>query len=368
MKQLTKLVEELTNLHGNVGYEDDVIQYILNNTNVKDVKTKVDAIGNITLHLTPNRVGQDVPKVMIFGHSDEVGMMVKRIDNDGFIQVEKLGSVNPTALTGLKVQVHGDYGSVDGVIGVKSHHLLQGNDRNHVSTVQNVYIDLGAKDRQSVLDAGINVGSPVSYKPQFLKLLDNCVSNKSMDDRALLALLVHLVNRIDVDKVKCDLYFVISVQEEFNTRGIMPAVREINPNLVIGLDVTPATDTPDLKGYSEIILGKGPALTYMNHHSRGTLAGLVPNRRYLEYLTGLASNLGINIQREVATGILTETAYIAIERIETVVANFSLPTRYTHTPVEVISLNDLYEMMQVLEAFIYDIDHTKKFGKNYDVI
>lgn len=368
MKQLKKMVEELTNLQGNVGYEEAIIEYILSRKKIRDISTKVDSLGNITIHLTPHLKEKNKPKVMLFGHSDEVGMMVKRIDNEGFIYVEKLGSVNPTCLPGLKVQVAGDKGTIDGVVGVKSHHLLQGNDKNHVATVQNIYIDLGAKNRKSVIDSGVNLGSPVSFKPQFMELLDDCVSNKSMDDRALLAILIYLSETLDPMKLKCDTYIVISVQEEFNTRGIMPTVREINPNYVVGLDVTPATDTPDLNGYSEIYLGNGPALTYMNHHSRGTLAGIVPNRKYINYITELAEGLGVNIQREIATGILTETAYIAVEHVDCVVANFSLPTRYTHTPVEVICMNDLEDMTKVLEKFAYDIDETKRFGKNFDVL
>lgn len=368
MERLKELVRDLTNLQGNVGYEDKVRTYIVKRLRkLSHIAVSVDSIGNITIHVTPENRRKDLQRVMLFGHTDEVGMMVKRIDEDGFIQVEKLGSVNPTALTGLKVQLQTGTGTLNGVIGVKSHHLLQGNDRNHVSTVQNIYIDVGAKNRESVLKSGVDLGTVVSYKPQFIEMLDNCVSNKSMDDRALLAALMLLIETLDPSKLACDLYVVMSVQEEFNTRGIMPAVREIRPQVVIGLDVTPATDTPDLKGYSEIILGNGPALTYMNHHSRGTLAGLVPNKKFLDYLNSLARQNGFTLQKEIATGILTETAYIAIEKTDTVVANISLPTRYTHTPVEVISLEDLEQVYKLIYSFCSDFDSSRKFGKNYDI-
>ncbi|MBO0451852.1 M42 family metallopeptidase [Candidatus Enterococcus murrayae] len=363
MERLKQLIMELSDLPGNVGYEDQVIQYLLDSLG-EEKQVSLDILGNLTVHLTPKNIGKQ--RVMLFGHMDEVGMMVNHIDKNGFIYCEKLGSLNPTCLAGLKLELHGEKGSVNGVVGVKSHHLAKQKEGKIPENARDYYLDVGALSRDEVLDAGIDIGSPVTFKPQFLQLYGNCIANKAMDDRALLGILLYLTENLAIEKLDVDLYLVFSVQEEFNTRGIMPTVREIHPDIVIGLDVTPATDTPDLSGLSEIKLGKGPALTFMNHHSRGTLAGIVPNKRFLTYLETMGERAGIPIQREVATGILTETAYIAIENNQTVVANISLPTRYTHSPVEVIHLEDALGIYQLLAEFLLSLDGTQKFGKNSD--
>lgn len=363
MERLKQLIMELTNLSGNVGYEDRVIEYLLKSFK-NNQQISIDILGNFTFHVTPENTGKQ--KVMLFGHMDEVGMMVSRIDETGFIYCEKLGSLNPSCLAGLKLELHGEKGFVNGVVGVKSHHLAKQKESKTLENARDYYLDIGASSRAEVLNAGIDIGTPVTFKPQFLELYGECIANKAMDDRASLGILLYLVENLALEKLNIDLFLVFSVQEEFNTRGIMPTVREINPKIVIGLDVTPATDTPDLLGLSEIKLGKGPALTYMNHHSRGTLAGIVPNKQFLTYLENIGNRFDIPMQKEVATGILTETAYIAIESNQTVVANISLPTRYTHTPVEVIDLNDAMGIYRLLAAFLTSLDGNRKFGKNID--
>lgn len=363
MQRMKQLIREMTDLSGNVGYEDQVIHYLMDHLG-EERQVSLDILGNLTVHMTPKNIGKQ--KVMLFGHMDEVGMMVNHIDEAGFIHCEKLGSLNPSCLAGLKLELHGEKGPVNGVVGVKSHHLAKQKEGKLPENARDYYLDIGAMSRDEVLEAGINIGTPVTFKPQFLELCGKCISNKAMDDRALLSILVYLNENIDIEKLKVDLYLVFSVQEEFNTRGIMPTVRTIDPEIVLGLDVTPATDTPDLMGLSEIHLGKGPALTYMNHHSRGTLAGIVPNKNFLTYLETIGKKVGIPMQREVATGILTETAYISIESSRTVVANISLPTRYTHTPIEVINLEDALGIYQLLAGFLYSLDGVQRFGKDID--
>ncbi len=365
MKDLIEIVEELTSLQGNVGYEDEVIRYIVDFASGLGYSCNVDKIGNVKIHITPENIGQK--KLMFFAHSDEVGMMIRKIDDHGFIYCEKLGSLNPKCLAGLKMQIEIGEKKFNAVIGVKSHHLSGVESKAEGTKAQDYYLDVGAESKEQVLKAGIRVGARVSYKSQFVRLLNGLVANKSMDDRALIAILLYELQGLKKENISCDLYYVIGVQEEFNTRGIMPMARTIHPDLAVGLDVTPATDSPDLNGYSEIRVGHGPALTYMNHHSRGTLAGIVPNEKLLHYIEKLAEKNGFSIQREVATGILTETAYLAIENEDISVASISLPTRYTHTPVEVISLKDLEKVGVLITSLIYQYDSETDFGKNQDI-
>lgn len=364
METLKKLVKEMSSLPGNVGYEDEVIRYVCRHLKTYKENITIDSIGNVCVHIGSDSQKR-MQKVMLFAHMDEVGMMVKHITKKGFLRIEKLGSINPNIVHGQRVDLIGEKGTVEGVIGVRPHHLLRQEDKYHTYPMEELYIDIGAENEKEVRNIGVMPGTPVVMKSHFIDM-GMCISNKALDDRALTAVLLYLCDHLDRKRLDCDLYIVFSVQEEFNTRGLLPMMKTIRPDIAIGLDITPATDTPDTNNGNNVSLGKGPALTYMNHHSRGTLAGLVPNKRFLQYLEKMAEKQNVSVQHEVATGILTETAYIIFEKSNLVVANISVPTRYTHTPIETLHMKDLMGVYKILEAFLYDFQSDMHFGKQYD--
>lgn len=361
MQRFKELIKQLTDLSGNSGHEDEVIKYIAKALKEKADELKVDSIGNLTATFMCGKA--NAKKVMLFGHMDEVGMVVRKIEKNGLLRAEKLGSINPNILPGSVVDIIGSKSKIPGVIGSKSHHYLKPEDKYKVNGFDKLYIDIGATSEEEVKDLGIDVGTPMVMQSRFQELANDMISNKAMDDRALLSILVALGQDIKREELDCDLYLVFSVQEEFNTRGIMPVVREVKPDIAIGLDVTPSCDVPDVESYSDVVIGKGPALTYMNHHGRGTLAGLVPNVKFLSFIEEIGKENNIPIQKEVALGVLTETAYILFENSQTVVANISIPTRYTHTPVEVVSLRDIINCYKLLHDFLKQYKSDKEFGK-----
>ena len=316
MDRLKKYVRELTELQGNSGYEDEVIKYLYEKLKDKADHIKVDSIGNLTVKFDSS--GKSTKKVMLFGHMDEVGLVVRKIENSGFLREEKLGSVNLNTLPGSVVEIAGHKGTVTGVVGVKSHHYLKPDEKGIIGSYEKLYVDIGAVSTENAHELGIETGNPVTVKSNFNELANGLVSNKAMDDRAPLAALLCLAEEIKKEKLDYELYIVFSVQEEFNIRGIMPAVKEINPDVAIGVDVTPSCDTPDLAGYSDVIIGKGPGITYMNHHGRGTLAGYLPNRKFTEFLEKTCKENNIPFLRELALGVLTETAYILFDNAKSV--------------------------------------------------
>lgn len=361
MDQLRSLIKDLTELNGNSGYEDEIIKYVYDRLKSKCDDITIDTIGNVTVKYSCGKA--HAKKVMLFAHMDEVGMVVRKIEDNGLIRVEKLGSINPNILPGQAVEIMGEKGKVLGVIGAKSHHFLKPEEKYKVDGFDKLYIDIGATSKENADELGVAVGNPIVMQSRFNDLANHMISNKAMDDRALLAILVYLGENIMKEELDCDLYLVFSVQEEFNIRGIMPAVREVVPDIAIGLDVTPSCDVPDTAHYSRVVIGKGPALTYMNHHGRGTLAGLVPNTKFLSFIEAMCKENNIPVQREVALGVLTETAYILFENSKTVVANISIPTRYTHTPVEVVSLVDILHCYHLLTNFLKKYKSNQAFGK-----
>ncbi|MGF7059456.1 M42 family metallopeptidase [Brassicibacter mesophilus] len=361
MDKLKNLIKDLTEINGNSGYEDEIIRYVYNRLKNKCDEITVDSIGNVTAKYLCGKT--NAKRIMLFAHMDEVGMVVRKIEDNGLIRAEKLGSINPNVLPGQAVEVIGSKGKIVGVIGAKSHHFLKPEDKYKVDGFDKLYIDIGAISKENVYELGVEVGNPIVMQSRFNVLANNMICNKAMDDRALLAILVYLGENIRKEALDCDLYLVFSVQEEFNIRGIMPVVRDVVPDIAIGLDVTPSCDVPDIEAYSGVVIGKGPALTYMNHHGRGTLAGLVPNIKFLSFIENICKENNIPVQREVALGVLTETAYILFENSKTVVANISIPTRYTHTPVEVVSLEDILYCYNLLSNFLKKYESNQEFGK-----
>lgn len=362
MKTFNKLIRELTEINGNSGYEDEVIKYIIKKLKDNASEIKVDSIGNVTAIYKCNK--ENAKKIMLFAHMDEVGMIVRKIEDNGILRAQKLGSVNPNILPGTMIEIIGEDKKIPGVIGAKSHHFLQAEDKYKVGNFEQLYIDIGATSKADVESLGVKVGNPIVYKSNFIELANDQVCNKAMDNRAAISILLKIGININKDKLNSDLYLVFGVQEEFNTRGMLPVVREVAPDIAIGFDVTPSCDVPDVKQYSDVVIGKGPALTYMNHHGRGTLAGLVANNKLLSFIEEVAEENNIQIQREVAIGVLTETAYIVFENSNTVVANISIPTRYTHTPIEVVSLKDINACYNLVCNFLNKYKGNENFKKS----
>ncbi len=364
MKSIKTYVKELTAIPGVSSREDQVIHYMVEAFSEYNDRLSVDALGNIICHFPSGK--PNAKKLMIFGHMDEIGFIIRKIDADGFLRVERVGGVNVNTLPGLRVDVHGDDGVVSGMIGVKSHHFMKPNEKGSLPSTEELYIDIGAKSAQHAEELGVRTGCFASFRSDFIELPEDLVTNKSMDNRVACAVLLKLAEELSksTDDLKWDVYLVACVQEEFNIRGIMPAVRRIQPDVSIGIDVTPACDTPDLKNYADVVLNGGPALTFLNFHGRGTLAGVLPDEKLLKHLINVSNNENIPYQREVAVGVITENAYIVFEQ-GIAVANVSIPTRYTHTPIETVSIRDVELAERLLFHFIRSLDEHSSFGKSY---
>jgi putative aminopeptidase FrvX len=225
-----------------------------------------------------------------------------------------------------------------------------------------MYIDIAADSREAVIERGINVGDMFSFDDTWTELTDRVISSKAIDNRVGCSILLDLSEGLKDAEPEARVYLVACVMEEFNIRGILPVVREIKPDIAIGIDITPACDTPDLD-YNDITLGKGPALTYMNFHGRGTLAGVLPDKKLINTFENICKNNQIPFQREVAPGVVTENAYILFENEGTSVMNISIPTRYTHTAIETIDILDAERTAQLIRLFIHQFNKNTEYGK-----
>lgn len=343
--------------------EDPVIDYMYHYFSKQMEYVEVDTIGNVIGFLPSNK--SNSKRIMIFAHMDEVGFIVRHIDEDGFLFFERIGGANVNVLPGNQLQVLGDKGTVTGVVGTKAYHFLKPEEKGKFPAQDQLYIDIGAASKEEAHEKGIQVGSTICFQANYLERENGRVTGKAMDNRVTCTVLLELAEQLSSTQasLEWDIYLVACVQEEFNIRGVLPAVRKIKPHVSIGLDVTPACDTPELTTYSDVGLDKGPALTFLNYHGKGTLAGVLPDSKLIQALINTCQVNNISYQREVAVGVITENAFIVFEEAGIATANISIPTRYTHTPVETVSLHDVKQTIHLLYEFLTSLTKESTFGK-----
>lgn len=342
------------------GFEDEMIKKLKADLAPYVDEIRVDVLGNVITTIKSDQA--DAPEVMVFAHTDSLGMIVKKVEENGFIRIERVGGVPERILAASNVVLQAADGKlVNGLIGFVAHHLTPPEDKYKVKPINECYVDIGAKSAKEVADAGVRVGTPVIYRPSFEKLLNNRVAATSIDDRAGCALLVELAAHFKKNRPNVTLHLVGTVQEEFNLRGAMVAAQQIKPLAAISLDLVAASDTPDIKDGNGVALGKGPIVGTYTFHGRGTLNGLIPNPKLLALVDQAAVNLKINLQRHATMGLLTDASYVQLVGDGVACVDLAWPTRYTHSGVESCSIDDLDELCKLLIEIITKFPKQENF-------
>ena len=322
------------------GYEQKMASYLSQQFESYGFKTSIDTLGNCICKISgtdPNG-----PTVMVFGHMDQLGFVVRYIEPDGFIRLERLGGIPEKALPALEVEIQSRDGSMfSGVIGNKSHHATPPEEKYIVDRYTNLFVDIGALSREDVLSRGIDIGSPVVYAGRFRELLNGRVSATSLDNRLSCAILILLAQKLQQSPVAVSVALVGTVQEEFNLRGAMVASRSVHPQYAIGLDIALEGGSPDMCGKNPVLMGKGPVMSLYNFHGRGTLNGTIPHPSMVKLFEQTCAETGILLQREVTMGSLTDLSYLQLEGRGIPSIDIGVPCRYTHTPAEVCDLHDI---------------------------
>lgn len=343
------------------GYEGEMAYALIDELKEYVDSVRIDKIGNVIAKIEGSE--SDSLKVMVYAHIDQLGFIVRKIEADGFIQVDRLGGVPDKVLPGLDVSIRtkkGDY--VYGVIGSKSHHATSPEEKHKVDLVTKLHLDLGMSSALEVREAGIEIGCPVLYKPKFNRMVGDKICGTAADNRGGCAALVKIASLLKTEKPKADVYIVGTVWEEFNLRGAMMAARTIKPDIAICLDVMLAGDTPDLKDRYEDKLGGGPCLGMYSFHGRGTLNGTLPHNGLVKLAELTAAEESIPMQYFAGLGILTDSSYLQLENDGVASIELGYPTRYTHTPIEVCTIGDLDNLSILATGMVLRID--KSFALN----
>ena len=353
--EIKKVLEKLCLTPAPTGYEREAAAVFKKELEPFVDRIEIDRAGNVIGTLE----GMDpkAPTIMVYAHLDTLGFMVRRIEENGYVQVDRVGGIPEKILPALHVLIRTiDGGFVPAVIGTKSHHAAGADEKYKVDPVTSLFFDLGADSKQEVLDMGVDIGCPVIYTPHFELLGKTKVCGTAIDNRGGLAAILKAASLYAGSRSASKICFVGTVWEEYNIRGAVFAARKIKADISLCLDVALASDMPCLSGHLDCRLGKGPALALYSFHGRGTLNGTIPHEGLVKLATACAKEEKIPIQRFAALGYLTDSAYVQMENQYVACLDLGFPTRYTHSPIEICDLYDLENLAKLVKALTSHID------------
>jgi len=337
---------ELMRIPGLSGHEDRVRRAIRNRLDAIGVDSRADRLGNLVASFSG-----EGPSVMLFTHMDQLGFIVRKVEADGLLRLERLGGVPERALAGQSVLVCvGEGRDVPGVIANKSHHATGADEKYTVTPYRDLYVDVGMTSAAQVADAGVRIGAPVVYAPHASELANGRIMGTSVDDRAGCAVLLEVAEALKNRDAGPPVHLAFTVQEEFNLRGALPLARILQPDIAVQIDLLLAADTPDMEGHGDIVVGDGPGISLYSFHGRGTLNGVIPHPAMVDLFERTAEAEAIPLQRSAQVGVLTDLSYVQHVGAGVASIDVGFPMRYSHSAREVCDLGDLSQLAQLLGA------------------
>ncbi|MBX2838507.1 MAG: M42 family metallopeptidase [Gammaproteobacteria bacterium] len=330
------------------GHEDRVRRAITKVLAREDIDTNTDRLGNLTA-----RFPGDGPRIMLFTHMDQLGFIVRKIEPNGLLRLERLGGVPERALSSQDVLICvGEGKDISGVIANKSHHATLPSEKYTVTPYSELYVDTGYNTQNEVESAGIQIGQPVVYAPYAKELANDKVTGTSIDDRAGCAVLLEVARSLKSRQSGPPVDLVFTVLEEFNLRGAQPIAQQLQPDIAIQIDLMLATDTPDMASRGEMVLGGGPGMSLYSFHGRGTLNGVIPHPAMVSLFETTAAEHKLPLQRSAQTGVLTDLSYVQLTGSGVAAIDVGFPMRASHSSREICDLNDLTQLTELLIAAV----------------
>lgn len=326
------MLERLSNAIGVSGGEHEV-RKLLREAAAPYGEIHVDVMGNLYVH----KQG-DGPTIMACAHMDEVGMMIKGIMENGMLAYSAVG-VDPRVAISKRVLVGKD--KIPGVIGAKAIHLQRGEERTSMPSHDNLFIDIGAKDKQEAMRF-VKIGDYAGFDTTFAYFGENLMRGKALDDRVGCAAVLELLQK----EYDCNFYGVFTVQEEVGLRGAMIAANYVKPDVALIFEGTTANDMPGVEGHGHVTkVGNGPALSVMD-------MGTIVKPKMLNALVQAAEESGTPYQYRQGTRGGTDGGSIHKAGLGAIVGGISVPCRYIHSPVSVASVEDYKNVVRLADYFL----------------
>ena len=314
-------------------------------------ETFSDAYGNCVAVL--NKGGS--PRIMLAGHADEIAMAVNYIDDNGFIYVRKMGGVDAAITKAQRVVIHTRSGAVKGVVGNVAPHLMKLEGEPKPPKIHDLFIDIGVSKR-SAAEKLVRIGDPITLVDEFDMLRGDLAVARAFDNRIGTFAVAEALRLLTESKTKihAEVCAVSNVQEEVGLLGARQIAYSLKPDVALVVDVTHATDYPTVSKmqHGDVKIGKGPAITH----------GGCNHPEVVARLETVANAKKIALQHEAMSNTSgTDTDAIFWTRGGIASALISLPNRYMHSPVEVVSLKDLELIPQLLAAFVWSVKKGEQF-------
>lgn len=348
-KESLAFLEELVNAPSPSGFEQPAQRVVRRYASEFADEVTTDVMGNVIATLNPG----GSPRIMLAGHCDEIGFMVRYITDEGFIHFSPIGGVDAHLVPGQKVHIHRGDDVVLGVVGKKAIHLMESDERRKVLEFHQQWIDIGAASRKEA-EARVSIGDPITFATTFQRLDGDRAVARGFDDKMGSFVVMEALRLAAGEKPRAALFAVSTVQEEVGLRGATTSAFAIDPQVAIAVDVTHGTDYPDAdkKRFGEVKLGRGPVLHRGPNMNPVVVERLVASAKAAEVafqMVGVPGRSG------------TDAWAMQLTRGGVASCVVSVPLRYMHTPIEVLDLRDLEAASKLLARFAVDLDPEVSF-------
>jgi endoglucanase len=339
------LFKKVSETPGAPGFEQRIRRLIIEEVQPFVDYIEVDHMGNLIAVKYGTQKPSDEKKIMVAAHMDELGLIVKYIDQDGFIRFHTLGGFDPKSLIGQRVIIHGKQ-DLMGVIGIKAIHFMTEEERRRPLEINDLYIDIGRSHQQAI--AYISIGDPITRDRNLIEL-GNCITGKSLDNRTGVFVLIETLRILQ--EVPYDVYAVFTVQEEVGLRGAQVAAHHIEPYFSLALDTSTSLDVPNVQPHDRVAkLGDGAGIKIMDGHT-------ICDYRMVDYLKTIAAQHNIAWQTDIKSVGGTDTAPLQrMPKKGSVAGALSIPIRYAHQVVEVVHQADVISAIQLLQRALTSLD------------
>ncbi len=354
---LLSLFFRLVEVQAPSGFEEPMMR-----TFIDEIRTQVDEVhpsprGNVVA--IQKGTDPDAPKIALVAHLDQIGFIVYNIDTTGFIRFRKIGGSVTRAIQGQHLQILTEKGTIVGVVGMKPGHITTSSEENTIPPIEDMYIDIGANSRADTESMGVEIGCPITYATQSVKLANGLIASPSIDDRVGCTAIIHIAKTFAKMRPKATVYYVGSVEEEIGLRGAETCLHDLDVDMAIAVDTFPAGFQPDINPrdlYYEI--GKGPGLHIGEIGERVQ----IQSQQVHNWLRSTAKKHKIPYQLGLMSGG-TDAMALMQTRGGVPSATIGIPRRYSHSPVEVFAPSDLENLVEILKAAIEELDASFKISR-----
>jgi len=335
---MLELLEEMVNIHGVTGYETPVREFVESKL-PKGVKKNVDNMGDLVVTIGKGKGG-----IIFAAHMDELGMVVAGIRDDGFVRIKSLGGIDPRIMPGRILRILTTKGEVRGVVGIKPPHLMPDRtEMNKVIQFEDMHLDVGADSGDEARKMGVEILDPVTFHKTFEIINDKYVAARALDDRAGCTILLMAIKRLAKKKLKKKVHFAFTVQEERGLRGAQLVGHQFEADYAFAVDTASSGRVPSSEpAMGPAVVGGGPALRAIDNRH-------ISDPAFVREVKTVAERAGIPVQ-VIFTGGGTDAAAIEVQGPKSLPIAF--PARYTHSPVEMVAIKDLEDILALVVALV----------------